>query len=128
MARWLSFYAEYKFRVEYKTERLNVVTDALSRRSDYAATHWRRKDVYIDDEDVYANDADTKQLIEYLSSPTDKARRKLPVHLRARAHRYRVHEGLLLYSAVDDNADRIVGLNDNDLRIKIMCTSITMSR
>ncbi|KAG4241151.1 hypothetical protein PC116_g10911 [Phytophthora cactorum] len=36
MARWLSFFAEYDFRVEYKPGRLNVVADVLSRRTDYA--------------------------------------------------------------------------------------------
>ena len=29
MARWLSFFAEYNFSVEYKPGRLNVVADAL---------------------------------------------------------------------------------------------------
>ena len=32
MARWLSFFAEYNFSVEYNPGRLNVVADALSRR------------------------------------------------------------------------------------------------
>ncbi|POM79513.1 Pleiotropic drug resistance protein [Phytophthora palmivora] len=34
MARWLSFFAEYNFRVEYKPGKLNVLADALSRRPD----------------------------------------------------------------------------------------------
>ena len=35
MARWLYFFAEYNFSVEYKPGRLNVVADALSRQSDF---------------------------------------------------------------------------------------------
>ncbi|KAG3051511.1 hypothetical protein PI125_g26281 [Phytophthora idaei] len=43
MARWLSLFAEYDFRVEYKLGRLNVVADALSRRPDYASEDSRRQ-------------------------------------------------------------------------------------
>ncbi|KAG2956500.1 hypothetical protein PC119_g27664 [Phytophthora cactorum] len=114
MARWLSFFAEYDFRVEYKLGRLNVVADALSRRPDYASS-------LIDDvKAAYASDADAKQLLSYALAPSDEARRRLAPHLRARAHRYRVHEGLLLYSAVDDDVIRIVVPNDYDLRMRIM--------
>ncbi|KAG3023777.1 hypothetical protein PC120_g7406 [Phytophthora cactorum] len=67
-----------------------------------------------------ASDADAKQLLSYASAPSDEARRKLAPHLRARAHRYRVHEGLLLYSAVDDDVVHIVVPNDYDLRMRIM--------
>ncbi|POM73935.1 LOW QUALITY PROTEIN: Hypothetical protein PHPALM_9171 [Phytophthora palmivora] len=97
MARWLSFFAEYSFRTYIPSS--SLVDDVKA---------------------ADANDADTKQLIEHLSAASGKARRTLPAHLRAHAHRYRVHEGLLLYSAVDDNADRIVVPNDHDLRIRIM--------
>ncbi|KAG3231791.1 hypothetical protein PI124_g23114 [Phytophthora idaei] len=132
MARWLSFFAECGFRVEYKPGRLNVVADALSRRPDYAVKTADANRIgvervsapsspLIDDvKAAYASDADAKQLLSYASAPSDEARRKLAPHLRARAHRYRVHEGLLLYSAVDDDVIRIVVPNDYDLRMRIM--------
>ncbi|KAG3096164.1 hypothetical protein PI125_g16049 [Phytophthora idaei] len=132
MARWLSFFAEYDFRVEYKPGRLNVVADALSHRPDYAVKTADANRIGVESvsapsssliDDVkaaYASDADAKQLLSYASAPSDEARRKLAPHLRARAHRYRVHEGLLLYSAVDDDVIRIVVPNDYDLRMRIM--------
>ncbi|KAG3156745.1 hypothetical protein PC128_g21800 [Phytophthora cactorum] len=132
MARWLSFFAEYDFRVEYKPGRLNVVADALSRRPDHAVKTANANRIgvervsapsssLIDDvKAAYASDTDAKQLLSYASAPSDEARRKLAPHLRARAHRYRVHEGLLLYSAVDDDVIRIVVPNDYDLRMRIM--------
>ncbi|KAG3195422.1 hypothetical protein PC128_g8490 [Phytophthora cactorum] len=132
MAIWLSFFAEYDFRVEYKAGRLNVVADALSRRPDYAVKTADANRIGVESvsapsssliDDVKAacaSDADAKQLLNYASAPSDEARRKLAPHLRARAHRYRVHEGLLLYSAVGDDVIRIVVPNDYDLRLRIM--------
>uniref|UniRef100_H3GFF6 Reverse transcriptase domain-containing protein n=1 Tax=Phytophthora ramorum TaxID=164328 RepID=H3GFF6_PHYRM len=131
MARWLSFFAEYNFQVEYKPGRLNVVADALSRRPDYAVqeadvnavgvvrTTTPSSSLLDDVKAAYAHDADAKQLLEYFSTPSDKSRQKLAKHLRARVHRYRVHNGLLLYSAVDDNTDRIVVPDDHELKLKI---------
>jgi hypothetical protein len=34
MARWLSFFAEYNFKVEYKPGKINYIGDGLSRRPD----------------------------------------------------------------------------------------------
>ncbi|KAG2874546.1 hypothetical protein PC115_g24122 [Phytophthora cactorum] len=132
MVRWLSFFAEYNFRVEYKPGRLNVVADVTMRRPDYAVKTADANRIGVESvsapsssliDDVkaaYASNADAKQLLTYASAPSDEARRKLAPHLRARAHRYRVHEGLLLYSAVDDDVIRIVVPNDYDLRMRIM--------
>ncbi|GMF82204.1 unnamed protein product [Phytophthora fragariaefolia] len=131
MARWLSFFAEYNFQVEYKPGRLNVVADALSRRPDFAVpmadanaigvvrTSIPSLSLLDDVRSAYANDTDAKQLINYFAAPSDKSRQKLAKHLRARVHRYRVHNGLLLYSAVDDNADRFVVPDDPELKLRI---------
>ncbi|GMF59311.1 unnamed protein product [Phytophthora fragariaefolia] len=108
MARWLSFFAEYNFQVEYKPGRLNVVVDALSRRPDYAVhkadanaigvvrTCTPSSSLLDDVRSAYANDTDAKQLSNYFAAPSDKSRQKLAKTLRARVHRYRVHNGLLL--------------------------------
>ncbi|OWZ06716.1 Retrovirus Polyprotein, partial [Phytophthora megakarya] len=120
MARWLSFFAEYNFRVEYKPGRLNVVTDALSRRPDYAVktvavnridlarTYTPSSSLMDEVKAAFAHDTDVKQLIEFLSVSFDQARRKSAPCLRVSAHRYRVPDGLLFYCAVNGNADRIV--------------------
>ncbi|KAG2967457.1 hypothetical protein PC129_g21876 [Phytophthora cactorum] len=94
MARWLSFFAEYDFRVEYKPGRLNVVADALSRRPDYAV-----------------KTADANRIgVERVSAPSPS----LIDDVKA------AYARLLLYSAVDDDVIRIVVPNDYDLRLRIM--------
>ncbi|OWZ04322.1 reverse transcriptase [Phytophthora megakarya] len=106
--------------------------DARPRRPDYAVktinvtgfdvarTYTSSSSLLDKAKAAYAHDADAKQLIEFLSAPSNEARRKLAPHLQASAHRYRLHDGLLFYSDVDGNADRIVVPNDPDLRTWIM--------
>ncbi|OWY98669.1 hypothetical protein PHMEG_00030509 [Phytophthora megakarya] len=110
MERWLSFFVEYTFRVEYKP----------GSRIEVARTYTPSASLLDEVKAAYAHDADAKQLIEFLSSPSDKARRKLAPRLRASAHRYRVQDGLLFYSAEDNTAYRIVVPNDPDLRSRVM--------
>jgi hypothetical protein len=135
MARWLSFFAEYNFSVEYKPGRLNVVADALSRRPDYEPTAPAQASVsaaaaltssvpsstLLDDvRAAYAHDKDVVRLMGYLSEPSPQALKSLPATYRSSAHRYTQRNGLLFYSAVDDDAPRVVVPLDHDLRLRIM--------
>ncbi|GMF61203.1 unnamed protein product [Phytophthora fragariaefolia] len=100
MARWLSFFAEYNFQVEYKPGSLNVATDALSRRPDYAVhkadangigvvrTPTTSSSLLDDMRSASANDADAKQLLDYFAAPSDKPPQKLAKHLPGREKTY----------------------------------------
>ncbi|OWZ00633.1 reverse transcriptase [Phytophthora megakarya] len=81
MARWLSFLAEYNFRT-VDVNRIGV-----------ARTYTPSSSLLDEVKAAYAHDAFAKQLIEFLSAPSDKSH---------------------------DNADRIVVPNDPDLRSRIM--------
>ncbi|POM74134.1 Pol protein, partial [Phytophthora palmivora] len=69
MARWLSFFAEYNFRVEYKPGKLNVLADALSRRPDYELAHVSRvtTDLYDRIRLAYQEDENYTPLVQFLS-------------------------------------------------------------
>ncbi|POM76467.1 LOW QUALITY PROTEIN: Gag protein [Phytophthora palmivora] len=73
MARWLSFFAEYNFRVEYKPGKLNVLADALSRRPDYELAHISRitTDLYDWIRLAYQEDENYIPLVQFLSDGKD---------------------------------------------------------
>ncbi|POM63964.1 LOW QUALITY PROTEIN: Pol protein [Phytophthora palmivora] len=75
MVRWLLFFAEYNFRVEYKPGKLNVLDDALSRRPDYELAHVSRVtiDLYDRTRLAYQGDENYTPLMQFLSARTPKS-------------------------------------------------------
>ncbi|GMF52140.1 unnamed protein product [Phytophthora fragariaefolia] len=85
MARWLSFFTEYNFTVEYMPGKQNVLPDALSRRPDYelARLAYLESPLYELIRKAYADDDD---LAESLGVPTKPV--ELTARQRSRLHRY----------------------------------------
>ncbi|POM61770.1 Pol protein [Phytophthora palmivora] len=79
MARWISFFAAYNFRVEYKPGKLNVLADALSRRPDYELAHVNKN---------------YTPLVQFLSDGKDVKVNRLSPRQRAQFHRYELTCGL----------------------------------
>ena len=104
MARWLSFFAEYNFSVEYKPGRLIVVTDALLRRPDFepgAQNNSEEKppvailtvsvpsSTLLDDiRKAYSEDKDLLQLIDHLVTPSRKSLKDVPALYRSSSDQY----------------------------------------
>ncbi|GMF47183.1 unnamed protein product [Phytophthora fragariaefolia] len=120
MARWLSFFDEYNFTVEYKPGKQNVLADALSRRPDYELAHmaYLESPLYELIRTAYAADDDLAGLVEALGVPNKIV--ELTARQRSRLHRYSVVEGLLYYQVDGGDEPRIVVPNDEDLRHRVL--------
>ncbi|POM74494.1 Pol protein [Phytophthora palmivora] len=99
MARWLSFFAEYNFRVEYKPGKLNVLADVLSRRPDDELAHVSRvtTDLYDRIRVAYQGDENYTPLVRFLPEDKDAKVDRLSPRQRAQLHRYELADGLLHY-------------------------------
>ncbi|POM72737.1 LOW QUALITY PROTEIN: Pol protein, partial [Phytophthora palmivora] len=116
MARWLSFFAEYNFRVEYKPGKLNVLADALSRRPDYELAH-SDHDRRI--RSAYQEDENYTPLVQFLSDGKDDKVDRFSPRQWAQLHRYELAEGLLHYRVDPRDPPRVVVPNDEDLKYDI---------
>ncbi|POM76754.1 Putative retroelement [Phytophthora palmivora] len=122
MAKWLSFFAEYNFRVEYKPGKLNVLADALSRRPDYELAHVSRvtTDLYNRIRLAYQEDENYTPLVQFLSDGKDAKVDRLSPRQRAQLHRYELAEGFLHYRVNPRDPPRVVVPNDEDLKYDIL--------
>ncbi|POM76446.1 Pol protein [Phytophthora palmivora] len=122
MASWLSFFAEYKFRVEYKPVRLNVLADALPRRPDYELAHVSRvtTDLYDRIHLAYQGDENYTPLVQFLSDGKDAKVDRLSLRQRAQLHRYELVEGLFYYRVDSGNTPRVVVPNDEDRKCDVL--------
>ena len=94
MERWISFFAEYNFSVEYKPRILNVVADSLSRRLYFEpGAHFNSAEkptlatltviipssILLDDvRKAYEEDNDLLRLMDHLVNLTHKSFKDLP--------------------------------------------------
>ncbi|POM69240.1 Pol protein [Phytophthora palmivora] len=122
IARWLSFFAEYNFRVEYKPGKLNVLADALSRRPDYELAHVSRvtTDLYDRISLAYQEDENYTPLVQFLSDGKDAKVDRLSPRQRAQLHRYELADGLLHYRVDLGDPPRVVVPHDEDLKYDIL--------
>ncbi|GMF31944.1 unnamed protein product [Phytophthora fragariaefolia] len=122
MARWLSFFAEYNFRVEYKPDKLNVLADALSRRPDYELAHISRvtTDLYDRIRLAYRDDESCASLARFFAAGDDAEVKWLSPRQRARLHRFEWADGLLYYRVEPGDPPRVVVPNDEYLKFDIL--------
>ena len=100
MARWLSIFAEYNFKVKYNTGKQNVLADALFSRPDYEIAHVTTLSSPIEAliRVAYPRDYQCVELFHALGSEKYKdSDSHLSARLRASLLRYSIDNGLLCY-------------------------------
>ncbi|OWZ09019.1 polyprotein [Phytophthora megakarya] len=122
MTRWLSFFAEYNFRVEYKPGKLNVLADALSGRPDHELASISRAttDLYDWIRMAYRDEESLAPLVRFLTARMDAEIEWLMPRQRATLHRYEWAEGLLHYRVEPSDPPHVVVPNDEDPKYDIL--------
>jgi hypothetical protein len=118
MARWLSFFSEFNFTVEYKPGKENILADALSRRPDYdpkdaemtiSAVSTVVSPLHDQIRSCYESDDRCHQLIAHFNNGA-----KLTPQLASKVHRYFLDDGLLFFR-IDVNDDARIVIPDNEV-------------
>ncbi|KAG2852205.1 hypothetical protein PC118_g18876 [Phytophthora cactorum] len=115
-------FAKYNFRVEYKPGKIDVLTDALSRRPDYELAHITRvtTDLYDQIRMAYRNDESLASLVRFLTAGKEAKSERLSPRQRSRLHRYEWQDGLLYYRVEPHEPPRVIVPNDEDLKFDIL--------
>ena len=138
MARWLTFFSEFNFKVEYKPGKSNVLADALSRRPDFEARHQdsvsRAKaqvesstlaamkayhvtsSMASDIKECYSQDEHCRLLLDHFGG----RKVTLPSHLKAKLNRFSYSDGLLWHQLSPCDPLRIYVPHDTDLKLMIL--------
>ncbi|KAF1325083.1 Pol protein, partial [Globisporangium splendens] len=138
MARWLAFFSEFNFRVEYKPGKENVLADALSRRPDYELSadssfdalclertpdlmhlSISRVQTKLKDniQSLYAKDDECRLLIAHFDG---SSKEPLPAKLESKLARFSYHDGLLWHRLSNFDYPRVYVPHDQDLKLSIL--------
>ncbi|POM58224.1 LOW QUALITY PROTEIN: Putative retroelement [Phytophthora palmivora] len=111
MARWLSFFAEYNFCVEYKPDKINGLAAHASRVT---------TDLYDRIRLAYQEDENYTPPVQFLSDDKDAKVDRLSPRRRVQLHRYELANGLLHYRVDTGDLPRVVVPNDEALKYDIL--------
>ncbi|KAF1332441.1 Pol protein, partial [Globisporangium splendens] len=123
MARWLAFFSEFNFRVEYKPGKENVLADALSRRPDYESSVDNSADALLQTklkdniQSLYPKDDECRLLIAHFDGSSKES---LPAKLESKLARFSYHDGLLWHQLSNFDYPRVYVPHDQDLKLSIL--------
>ncbi|KAF1331522.1 Pol protein, partial [Globisporangium splendens] len=138
MARWLAFFSEFNFRVEYKPGKENVLADALSRRPDYESSVGDSSDALCLErtpdlmhlsisrvqaklkdniQSLYPKDDECRLLLAHFDGSSKES---LPAKLESKLARFSYHDGLLWHRLSNFDYPRVYVPHDQDLKLSIL--------